>query len=143
MPRTDISNSDDIIDSRDIIARIAELEGERDDYVPDDADDNMLADPVDFSRQEWAIANPDDASELATLIALADEASGYSDWTHGATLIRDSYFVTYAQQFAEDIGAIQDESSWPCTCIDWEEAARQLQQDYTSVEFDGTTYWIR
>ena len=53
------------------------------------------------------------------------------------TLIRDSYFVTYAQGFAEDIGAIPSEWTWPTTCIDWERAARELQMDYTSVQFNG------
>jgi hypothetical protein len=28
-------------------------------------------------------------------------------------------------------------------CIDWNEAASELQMDYTAVEFDGVTYWVR
>lgn len=36
-----------------------------------------------------------------------------------------------------------DDASWPNTCIDWDEAARELQYDYFTVEFDGITYWIR
>jgi hypothetical protein len=58
-------------------------------------------------------------------------------------MIRDSYFKEYAQEFAEDIGAINKNASWPNTCIDWDQAARELQMDYTSVNFDGVTYWIR
>ena len=27
--------------------------------------------------------------------------------------------------------------------IDWAQAAHELQMDYTSVDFDGVTYWIR
>lgn len=27
--------------------------------------------------------------------------------------------------------------------IDWKRAAEALQSDYTSVEFDGVTYWVR
>ncbi len=38
---------------------------------------------------------------------------------------------------------IQDGAQWPYTCIDWDEAARQLQMDYASVDYDGVTYWIR
>ena len=26
---------------------------------------------------------------------------------------------------------------------DWERATRELQMDYTEVDFDGVTYWIR
>jgi antirestriction protein len=36
----------------------------------------------------------------------------------------------FAQQLAEDIGAIQ-EQDWPYTCIDWEQAAREIMYDYS------------
>jgi|SRR6185369_3316708 len=129
MPRTtSISNAEDVIDSRDVIARIEELESE----LEAEHDDSEVDDVLDMK------------AELAILKALAEEAEDYAgDWRHGEALIRDSYFVEYAQQLAEDIGAIDKAASWPNTCIDWEQAARELQQDYTSVEFDGVTYWIR
>jgi antirestriction protein len=120
---TDVSNTDDIIDSRDVIARIEELMAlEAEGETPDE----------------------DDAAELKILCELAAEAEPYSpDWRHGETLIRDSYFEQYAEQLAEDIGAIDPNAKWPLNCIDWEAAADQLRQDYTAVEFDGVTYWIR
>lgn len=74
---------------------------------------------------------------------LAKEAEGSADWEHGETLIRDSYFEDYARELAEDTGMIKGDESWPLNCIDWKEAAEQLQQDYTSVDFDGVDYWIR
>lgn len=120
----EISKYDDVIDSRDVIERIAELEAERE------------ADPAKFDAS-------DEGAELAILKALATEGEGCADWEHGETLIRDSYFEDYAQELAEDIGAIKDNASWPYTCIDWKRAARELQQDYTSIEFDGVTYWVR
>lgn len=114
-----IDNTEDLIDSRDVIARIEELEND-----------------VDASDEERA--------ELDALRRLADEASGHAeDWEHGETLIRDSYFKQYAMQLADDIGAVPSEYSWPTSCIDWDQAARELQIDYTAVEFDGVTYWIR
>lgn len=128
-----ISNSQDIIDSRDVIARIEELESERTDIEgqPDNAD----------TLAAW---DEDYGTELKALTALADEAEGYAaDWQHGEALIRDSYFQEYAQQLAEDIGAIDNNAKWPNTCINWDEAASELQQDYTSVTFDGVDYWIR
>lgn len=119
MPRAtpkEITNSEDLIDSRDVIARIRFLEGTEDE---------------------------DERAELKALEALQEEAQGYApDWKHGSTLIRDSYFETYAQELAEDIGAISRNAQWPLGCIDWEKAADELKQDYTSVEFDGETYWI-
>jgi antirestriction protein len=49
----------------------------------------------------------------------------------------------YAQDFAEDIGAIDRNAGWPLGCIDWEAAADELKSDYSSIEFDGVTYWVR
>lgn len=113
-----IDNSADIIDSREIIDRIEELT----------ADDERTQAESD---------------ELATLHALQAEASYAEDWQYGATLVRDTYFKEYAQQLAEDIGAIDWNATWPLYCIDWEHAARDLQMDYTPVDFAGITYWVR
>lgn len=38
----------------------------------------------------------------------------------------------FAEQLAEDLGLINEEASWPYTCIDWEHAARELMYDYWS-----------
>ena len=114
-----ISNCDDIIDSRDIIERIEELE-------------------ADDERDEA------DSDELTTLQEFAKEGEDYAeDWAHGATLIRDSYFETYAEELATDCCEMPSDNSWPMYCIDWEWAARDLQIDYTQIEFDGVTYWVR
>lgn len=126
---SDPTNHDDIIDSRDVIARIEELESERE-----------IAKEDDSGPDAWDAAN---GEELRALKALADEAEGCADWRHGEALIRDSYFETYAQELADDCGMINSDSTWPNNCIDWEKAARELQMDYTSVDFDGVTYWIR
>ncbi len=138
-----------VIDSRDIIARIAELEAARDDaaeryrwainaYEAESDPENSAPNLTDFQMDE------DDTAELAALLALEADAEGYADdWRYGVTLIRDSYFEDYARELAEEIGAMDPNASWPLTCIDWAEAARQLQQDYTAVEFDGVTYWVR
>lgn len=116
-----ISNDADIIDSRDVIDRLAYL----------DALDHKDLDD-------------DEVRELAALEALAVQGQDYAvDWEHGEALIRDSYFVDYAKELAEDVGAISDELRWPATHIDWDAAAQDLQQDYTAVDFDGVTYWVR
>ena len=141
------NNTDDVIDSRDVIARIEELTEQRDTFGATD-EDEAEASIEEISghakRDQWDKENPEEKDELDALKRLAEEAEGYApDWTHGETLIRDSYFTEYAQQLAEDIGAIKSDASWPATCIDWEQAARELKMDYTAVEFDGVTYWVR
>lgn len=119
---SNVTKYDDVIDSREVIKRIEDLE------------DELQAE----------IIGDDDKDELAALQELQKEAEGYSeDWLHGSTLVRDSYFQEYAQELAEDCGMIKSNATWPNNCIDWEEAARQLKQDYTEVDFDGVTYWVR
>ena len=55
--------------------------------------------------------------------------------------VRDSYFIEYAQELAaQRAGGVL--VRWPFTCIDWREAADELQQDYYDVDFDGVTYWV-
>lgn len=143
------TNADDIIDSRDIIARLEDLRDERDTWEPAEPPSVAdLADPAlavnNRPATRWEDECPDEANELTALEALNTEGEdATSDWTYGATLIRDSYFQTYAQEFADDIGAIDRNASWPNTCIDWEQAARELQMDYTSIDFDSITYWVR
>lgn len=128
----------DVIDSRDVIARIEELEGERNNHEVDGELDQQR------TREAWDRENPTEKDELDALKSLAEEAEGYApDWADGATLIRDSYFKDYAIELAEDIGALKGTESWPLTCVDWDRAAEELKMDYTAVEFEDITYWVR
>ena len=85
----------------------------------------------------------DEADELEALREFASAADNCSDWIDGAIFVRETYFETYAQELAEDIGLTKSDIQWPYTCIDWERAASELRQDYTPYEFEGTTYWVR
>lgn len=141
----EISNNDDIIDSRDIIKRLDELQDERDSLEADAQDEGPLTDDERAAAVK-ALADWDEENgeELKALKELAEAGEGYaSDWRHGAALIRETYFEDYARQLAEDIGAIDKAASWPNTCIDWKQAAEELQQDYTQIDFDGVAYWVR
>ncbi len=127
-----ISNYDGVLDSRDIIARIEHLSALR------------QPGPVDLGDEDNGTDQDTLFQELAALEALQDEAEGYSPgWQYGATLIRDSHFTTYAQELAEDIGAINPNFAWPTCHIDWEAAADALKMDYTEVKFAGVAYWVR
>lgn len=122
---TPIDNSENIIDTRDVQHRIWYLEF---------LDDPDLEDP-DF----WE----DEREELDKLQELESELTGYGSLNDGMTMVRESYFTEYAMQYAEDLGAIPSDASWPATCIDWDQAANDLQMDYSAVEFDGVTYYVR
>ena len=141
-----IDNSDDIIDSRDVESRIDdlpdELKDEYGEYCKACEDDEQ---PVSF--KDWLEGAVNDshseALEYTALLHLAEQGRGYGDWEHGETLIRKDYFPKYAEQFAEDIGAIDKDARWPNDCIDWEKAASELEMDYTSLDFDGEEYLMR
>lgn len=151
------SNSDNVLDSRDIITRIEELQQEREVLTDAVAERRDTVDAIEEGREEkdeaidalteaedvLKVWEDEEGRELKALTDLQDEASGSPDWTYGETLIRDSYFQDYAMELAEDIGAIDKNASWPNTYIDWDAAADALKQDYTSVDFDGVEYWIR
>jgi hypothetical protein len=141
-----IDRYEDIIDSREIEERISEIELEATGRWEAEYDPN--GEGVSYGEladvDHYAYLDDEDAEELRSLRALALEGASVSeDWTYGATLVRDSYFVTYAQEFADDIGAVPDDLSWPASCIDWDKAAWELRMDYSSVDFDGVTYWVR
>ena len=139
-----MDNTDDILDTRDMIARVEELRAEWSEATGDE--------PADYSlgEDDWSIGLGDDgAAEMVALLSLLDELKGYGgdekwegDW-YPVTLVRDSYFIEYAREAAEDIGAVPDDASWPAYCIDWERAARDLRMDYTAADFNGVTYWAR
>lgn len=134
------TNTDDIIDSREVIEAIDHAYAE---YVEACEAEELTAHTVTMWFVHQCIDGPlgNEDPEMVALVKLAEEASDYAaDWQYGVTLIRDSYFQSYAMDFADDIGAIPAEYSWPTSCIDWEQAAREL---HTSVDFDGVTYWVR
>jgi antirestriction protein len=128
MTLDDFRNAD-MFDSRDMIERIDELEAI--------VDGPRLTEQDEGYTDEMAALE-----ELDALRAFESENEG-GDWSYGATFIADDHFEDYARELAEDIGAIPDDAGWPCTCIDWEHAARELRYDYTSAELDGATFWTR
>lgn len=137
MSRQEISKFDKIIDSRDVIARIEELENERDSI--ENPDEHV--EPGCTALDAWS--ESDEGQELRVLLALQEEASYSPDWTYGEALIHENYFEDYARELAEDIGAINPKATWPNSHIDWAAAAEELKQDYTEVDFDGETFYIR
>ena len=135
-----IDNSDDVIDSRDVIARIEELRDELE-RVYNEFQEDDTAPEMNFDTWLKGQSGDADAQELAALESLAKEAEGYAaDWQHGEALIRDSYFEKYMDEMLEDIGDLPKDL--PCY-LRIEVDYNALRMDYTQVDFDGVTYWIR
>ena len=89
--------------------------------------------------------DPDERAEAEAIKeAVEDGGMDFEDVAQNEpTLIADSYFETYAEEFATDIGAVgRDNNDWPLYHIDWKAAAEDLKQDYTEYEikFDNITF---
>jgi hypothetical protein len=126
----------------DVVARIeeleAELEADREEMSPDTSLEDWIA-AVAISEEHTL---HDEAEELMSLHELARDCDGYDDWPN-AMLILDGDFKEYAEELAEDIGAIGKDLRWPACHIDWDAAADALKVDYHCVDFGGYEYWVR
>ena len=160
MSARQFDGSEDLIDSRDIIARIEELEEER--QALEDAFDEAaeakeqvedgdldLHDAVLDAREaltEWDAS--EEAEELAALKALEEEASASPDWSYGETIINGDYFTKYIKDLIDDCYEMPKEmnsGAWPWrhVTIDYEAAADEAKQDYMEVTLLGNTFFIR
>ena len=139
------------LDTRDLYKRQCELQEELDALVEavEEALEMHLRLDTEESEELHREARDDHAKwldeyqeELDELNRLENEVG--DEWLHGCTLIPERDFEYYAQELAEDLhgNAIRD-ASWPFDCIDWDQAAEELKMDYSSCEYEGTTYLFR
>lgn len=158
-----MDNTEDTINSRDIIDRIDDLTSDRDALVEDvetcraelveaqnqrvgDVDAHQALTSALAAMEAWS--ESDDGKELAILKALAEEGESSPDWLYGETLIRESYFTDYTEQLIDDCYELPKEltsGDWPYRhiTVDYEAAANELKSDYMELDFDGVTYLIR
>lgn len=121
-----MDNTQNIINMKDLTDRAEELEDQQND--------------------EGIIEDSDDSEEYYSLIELIKELQGMGgdhkwrgEW-YPAYLISDSYFEEYMDEMLEDIGDLP--KNLPCyltITVDY----NALKQDYSRVEVDGETYWVR
>jgi hypothetical protein len=139
------------IDTRDLLKRKEELEELRDALEAAREERKDLGDCPATTAEELEVADEavedaeaefgeDEQKELAEIEEIETEVR---DFRYGETLIPESEFVNYAIQFAEDIGAVPRDLSWPACHIDWSAAADSLRADYTEIEYQGETYLVR
>lgn len=130
---TDFQAGNNIIDVRDIIARVESLRADQENHTEEP---NM----GHFSDEE--------AEELETLESLLSDLCGNDgdeqwegDW-YPVTLIRESHFKQSMDEMLEDIGEMPRTGKIPAymsIVIDYE----MLKQDYQECEFGGFTYYYR
>jgi hypothetical protein len=120
-----VSNQDDVIDLRDVIAEVESLE---------------LEPPYTLTAEQQ-----DHLRSLNAFLAECKGKGGDEQWRdawYPVTAIRDSYFVDYTEELVKDIGDLPKNIP-NYIVIDWEATAENILADYTSVEFNDVTYWVR
>lgn len=151
---------DDIFDSRDLTEYKEYLADEllsswndwqeeylNNEYEADDIDealafiDKLADNGFEFFQDSYST----DIEEYKNINTFCAELSDYSsDFEYGEAIIREDYFTQYAEDFCKDCGLVpSDLSSLIEDNLDWDGIAEDLKQDYTSVEYDGDTYYIR
>lgn len=116
-------------------------------HNPLETQNTIAVDEIKEYREHLAaLADPsspaDDISDLAALDTLLDEVR------HCDELIRTDYFVEYITDIIKDCYddiPNQNKTGWPYYCLkmDYEMAARDAKQDYTSVTYAGVDYFAR
>ena len=153
MPRTadciDDLTRNNIIDSRDIEALLEEFKNTTTTCTNCDGEGSITIEGgiedtcVDCNGVgeviDWELVDKDEYKEVSELC----DAQPTEDWIYGSTLVREDHWEDYAREYAEDIGALDDNARWPADCIDWEKAASELAMDYTTIEFGGHDWYAR
>lgn len=117
----------DIIDLRDVIARVEELR-----ELETDEESRTIEENAELEALE---------NLLSDLCGYGGDEQWEGDW-YPVTLIARSYFVDYCEELVKDIGDLpRNIPSY--LAIDWQATADNLEQDYSSVDFDGDEYLYR
>ena len=125
------------LDLRDLAKELEDLKERAEAAAETDPDlKDPGAEPLTEDEQERMTAIGKIADDLG-----CDDLANYAE--NEPTAIPDHEFEAYAEELADDIGAIDKRASWPLNCIDWTKAAEELQADYSSFDFEGVTYWVR
>jgi hypothetical protein len=118
-----IRNDDDLIDVRDIIARVEELE------------------EIEKRDQDEQIELTDFRNLLRQLAGNGGDEQWRGDW-YPVTLIRCDYFPEYVKDLVTDIGDLPRNLP-EYLVIDWEATAANLKVDYSEADFDSVSYYYR
>ena len=137
------------LDTRDLQEQIDNLESEIEDlneYLEDlDKDLSMCGSDFELLTVQDEIEKgkeqlQDLRDELQPLLDL--KYDGIPEWDDGATLIPESDWEEYVEDLVKDCGYISNDVPW-WIVIDWAATADNVAADYSTVDYDGDTYYYR
>lgn len=118
-----INYTDDILNTKDLAARLEELEQSLAGLTPDQLNDVC-----------------EDVNELNELKAVRDTIG--NDWLIGIELVNeDHYFESYVRDQEENNGTLDNIPSY--IVIDWEQTAENIKSDYSVVDLMGATFYYQ
>jgi hypothetical protein len=146
MTKTELDLSADVIDVRDIIARVEELEelreADREEFDADPANAGVDFDNWVCNQLSWDREQQNELDNLRAILRDLEGNGGDEEWRgdwYPVTLIRESYFEQAMDELVADCYSIPELPSFMTITLDY----RALQMDYTSTEIDGSTYFYR
>ena len=126
------------LDTRDLQARLEELESEREDFQ-NTVNDAEEGEEKQTAQEELDVWEGDNLEELEALQALKDEVP---EWDDGNTLVPGEDWIDYVQELLIDTGDLPRNIPWYIE-IDWDRTAENIALDYGTVYYLGTTYYYR
>lgn len=70
------------------------------------------------------------------------KAEDIPEWDDGATLISADKWEEYVEDLVKDCGYVSNDVPW-WIVIDWAATADNVAADYSTVDYDGDTYYYR
>ena len=152
--------NNEVFDTRDLIEYREHLESEllsswndwqrdnlNDEYEVDDIDDalTLISNLSDNGSEEFIINYSQEVEDYNNIIEFCDELEACApDYQYGESVIHEDYFTEYSTDLVKDCGYIPNElPDFIENNIDWDGVAEELKVDYTTVEYEGSTYHIR
>lgn len=138
----DYDSPGDVFDSLEVQDRIEELESDFDEFIQamESLDTKDRLGREEISVALWLMGKEDEYIELVALRGIEGYVNS-REWSHGITFIARSHFTHYCREMLVDDGHVPDIPSY--VVIDWEETANNLEQDYDSIDINGTEYLYR
>lgn len=121
-----------------------EINGNEMNLYPYEVDKRIaeLEDLAEQARSDLDLMDDEEREELAALRELREDvqrAVASREAWDSATIVSDDGFTEYARDWANSLADLDVVDSY----VNWDEFAANLKQDYATVEFDGSTYYVR
>ena len=143
-----VSSNDTYIDPRDveieaeqydsdIYDKEEEINEAKAELEDEDATDEQVALELKISALEDELTEIKEEGE--SIMELRDDCDSYA---RGSSLINESYFTEYCEEFAYDCGEISRDGSM-AVYVDWDRYAEDCKMDYTTITFEGTDFYVQ